>query len=310
MKEIKKSSKQIIDFIDSFTLFANFNEKINKYINDLNYKNGLSENIIKKNADNYEELSTKLYELNILSLKYYDKANSTYNELKEFIIKKIKLINKLIEKCSNITYEVIINKYIDIKNKFNPVTKKFEEEKDSIIVDSYEEKAGDELSYTIKTKVQNFLVNNEFILDIIIEEESKLPKLIGKIINKNRPKNFEIDIYSPDGQLCGKIGRRIFAEFSNVSLVSNIELNSGLNYATIKNNFNNEEYNIKTKFYQSEEYSEVIVIAGIPFEIPEGCIEKDRETPENEKDSEIIPLEKKTENKKLTLNNNIFEIYK
>ena len=42
----------INDFIDSFTLFTNFDERINKYINNINYQNGLSENIIKKNTDN------------------------------------------------------------------------------------------------------------------------------------------------------------------------------------------------------------------------------------------------------------------
>ena len=90
-----------------------------------------------------------------------------------------------------------------------------------------------------------------------------MPKLKGKVINKNRPKKFEIDLYSPMGQRYGKIGRKINAEFSNISLVSHIELKSGLNYALIYNIFNNDEYNIITKFYESEEKTEIIIIAAI-----------------------------------------------
>ena len=231
----------------------------------------------------------KLYKLNSHSLKYYNKANSTYSELKEFIQNRIKIINELIEKFNNITYEVILNKYIDIKDKFIPVKKNYKEEKESIVVDNYRKMVGDDLSYVVEKKVENFLVDNEFILDLLTEENSKLPKHKGKIINKIRPKKLEIDLYSSMGQICGKKGRKIIAEFSNISLVSQIELKSCLKYALINNIFNSEEYNIKTKFYESEEKTEIIVIARIQFEVPLSCIEKSRETPENEKDLEIIP---------------------
>ena len=297
MNIIKNSALDINKFIESFNLFNNFEEKINKYIIDLNYQNGISENLIKKNDDNYEELSIKLYELHSLSLDYYDKANSTYNELKEFIKNRIKLINELIEKCSNITYKVLSNKYIDIKNDFNPVKKIMKEEEETVAVDKFNLKAGTDLSYTIETRVEKFLVDNEFILDIIFDEESKNPKIIGKVINKNKPKKFEINFYSQNGQSCGKIGRKISTDFNNITLLSDIDYTSGLSYATINTNFNNDEYNVKTRYYESVEHNEVISLMGIQFPIHNLCKEEERDTPENENDFEIIPLKIKKGNK-------------
>ena len=295
IQELKNSSTNIKEFIDSFTLFTNFDEKLNKYISDINYQNGISEEIIKKNKENYDELSMKLYQLKSHSLNYYYKANSTYYELKDFIFNKINLINELIEKCSEITYKTISNKYIFYKDEFNPVNKQIVGEKESVVVDKFSHKAGEDLSYNVETKVEKFLVDNEFILDVLLEGDLKKPKVIGKVINKNRPKTFQIKFYSQSGQICGKIGRQITVGFNNITLSSDIVFNSGLNKAKIESNFNNEEYNIQTKFYEEIEHTEVIIIAGIKFEMPSICQLVTLETPENEKSLEIISSKQNNE---------------
>ena len=300
IQELKNSSINIKEFIESFTLFTNFDEKINKYISDINYQNEISELTIKKNKDNYEELSLKLYQLKSHSLNYYYKANSLYNELKNYTLNKINLINELIEKCSEITYETISNKTFFYKDEFNPVNKQIVEEKESIVVDKFSHKAGEDLSYNVETKVEKFLVDNEFMLDVLLEGELKKPKVIGKIINKNIPKTFQIKFYSQSGQICGKIGREITVDFNNITLSSDIVFNSGLNKAKIESNFNNEEYNIQTKFYEEIEHTEVIIIAGIKFEIPSICQVVTLETPENEKSLEIIPSKENNEVKEYT----------
>jgi hypothetical protein len=228
LQELKNSSDSIKEFIESLNLFSNFEEKINKYINTLNYQNGFSEKVIKKNTDYYEELSAKLYELNSLSLKYYNKVNLTYNNLREFIIDKIQLINELIEKNSNITYKIIANKYIDIKNNFKPINKKINDSKDSIPEADYANEGDEELNYKITTNIDIFKINNEFTLDIIFEEEDvKKPKIVGKVINNNKPNNIKIDFSSQTGQICGKIGRIINAEINNISLSTNIIFDGG-----------------------------------------------------------------------------------
>ena len=300
IQELKNSSINIKEFLSSLNLFNNFDDKISKYIRDINYQNTASENTIQKNKDYYDELSFKLYELYTLSMKYYNKVNSTYYELKEFIMNKINLINNLIEKCSNITYEIIANKYVEYKDEFNPVNKEFKEEKDSIVIDTYEETIGNSLSYFVKSKVEKFQVDNAFTLDILMTGELKKTKVVGKVVNKNKPKTFEINFYSKTGNSCGKIGRIINAEFNNISLSSDIDFDSGLNSATIHSNFNIEEYNIKIKYYEAVEHSSFIIIGEIYFPIPSFCTEKALETPENEKELEVIPLKEVDDTTKYT----------
>ena len=293
-QELKNTSKSIKEFIQSFNLFYNFDDNINKYINDIEYQNGRSENLIKKYTLYYDELSTKLYELNNLAKDYYNKANSTYYKIKDSIIESILLINEYIEKCSDITYKTIANKYIEIKDNFNPVSENNEDEKDSTPIDNYNENAGNDLSYTIETKIEKYKIDNEFALDILFEEgDIKKPKVLGKVINKNKPKKIEINFYSLTGQVCGRIGRRINAEFNNISLSTDINFDGGLNNATINTNFDYEEYNVETNYYENVEITETIDLGGIQFPISSICTEITREVP----DSEIILSKKEKEMK-------------
>ena len=289
LQELKNSSKSIKEFIESLNLFTNFEEKVNKYINTINYQNGVSEKVIKKNTEYYEVLSTKLYELNSLSLKYYDKVNSTYNKLKEFIINKIQSIYESIEKSNNITYEVIANQYIVIKNDFSPTNKKIDDKKESISVDDYikEEEVG---NYTIKTTIENYKIDNEFALDIIFEKEEnvKKPKVLGKVINKNQPKKLEINFSSKTGQTCGKIRKKIISEFYNISLSNDIIFDAGLNNAKINTNFGYDEYEVNIEFYEDREITEIIDLGGIIFVLPTTCQSVKVQKPENETDFEEI----------------------
>ena len=227
-------------------------------------------------------------------MKYYDKVNKTYYKLKEFIIKRVQLINEYIENCSNITYETIANKYIDIKDDFNPTNKTLKEEKESIVVEHYSQEDND-FNYNIDTKIEKYSINNEFNLDIVFEgEEIKKPKVIGKIVNVNKPNTFEIDFYSKIGQNCGKIGRIINIEFENISLITDINFNAGLNEAKINSNFSYDDYFVKTEFYEVKEITQVLVIGGITFNLPSQCIKETGE--ENEE-----TISSKMNNKEKTL---------
>ena len=122
----------------------------------------------------------------------------------------------------------------------------------------------------------------------------KKPKIVGKVINKNKPKSFSINFYSKSGQ-SGKFGRKINVEFNNISSSIEINFNGGSNEAIINTNFNYEEYNIHTKFYEFIEYNEPKVVGGIQFGITSSGLEKDIDPPENEKQLEVI--KSKTEKK-------------
>ena len=293
-QELKNSSLFMREFIETLTLFSNFDDKINKYINDIEYQKSISENAIKINKENYNELKSKLDELSSLSSRYYDKANKAYYQLKESIINYINQTNELIEECENASFKSITENYNELKDQFIPVSQESKKLEESMDLEESKETA-QEKDYFIEATISNYLKDNEITLDIILEEGNiKRPKVVGKVNNKNKPQNIEINFYSKFGQLCGKIGRTISVQFHNISLYSDINFDSGLGSAKINTSFYLDEYDIHTKFYEDKEYTDTVYFMGIPFEIPTGCNKEPVNTPEGEKDSETA--DKKVDN--------------
>ena len=90
-------------------------------------------------------------------------------------------------------------------------------------MDDYTERIDDQ-TYTVKSKIKSNIIENEIQMDINFEDgDMKKPKIIGSLIHKNRPTNFEIDVYSKFVQKCEKFGRRINAQVDNISL--SVDLN-------------------------------------------------------------------------------------
>jgi hypothetical protein len=295
-QEIKNSSENIKQFIESLNLFKEFEEKINKYINDINYQYGISQNTIKKNKDYYDDLNDKLYELNVHSLQYYEKVNSSYHKTKELILESIDKLNELIEKCTNITFKTISNKYIEYKNNFNAIDAINKKEEDEQNFDDYNEKIDDNY-FTVKSKIKTYKTDNEIKLDIIFEdEEMKKPKIVGNLINKNRPKNWEIDIFSKYGQKCGKFGRKITAEMNNITYSVDFKFDGGSNKGSFSTITDFDEYTIKNYFYEAKEIKQSKKIGNIEFPLPSRCDIIDAEIPEGEKEEEIIDAKKNETN--------------
>jgi hypothetical protein len=295
-QEIKNSSENIKQFIESLNLFKEFEEKINKYINDINYQYGISQNTIKKNKDYYDELNDKLYELNSYSLGYYKKVNSSYHKTKELILESIEKINELIENCTNITFKIITDKYIEYKDNFNAIYVPNKREEDEQNFDDYNERIDDKI-YIVKAKIKSYKIENEIQMDIKFEdEEMKKPKIEGSLINKNRPTMFEIDIYSKYGQKCGKIGRKISAEINNISLSVDLNIDGGLNSGSFITKTDFDEYIIKNYFYETKEIKQSRIIGNIEFPLPSRCDEIKVDIPEGEKEEEIISAKKNETN--------------
>ena len=290
-QEIKNSTLNIKQFIESLNLFKEFEEKINKYINDINYQYGISQNIIKKNKENSEDMDDKLNELNSYSLHYYKKVNSSYHKTKELIIESIGKMNELIENCTDITFKTMAKKYNEIKEEFNSFnhSKANKMNESEIFVDDYNETI-ESNNYNVISSIKNYEIDDEMKLEIISEEgEAKAPKIVGKFTNKNRPKNWEIDIYTNFGQSCEKFGRKITAEMNNVSLSVDFEFDGGSNKASFNTRSDFDEYEIKNKFYETKEITEPKEIGGLTFFIPTGCDDElDTKIPDGEKEKEII----------------------
>ena len=164
-------------------------------------------------------------------------------------------------------------------------------EKKEISIDEYKSQQTDNL-FTIDTKIENYLINNKYTLDLIFEGELKTPKIIGKMSNIINPKKFEIDFYSTVGQN-DKIGRKINVDFNNISSYSYIVYDAGLNQATIITNFNFDEYSIKTQYYEEKTITVTKIILGMEIEIPSHTIRNDIDTPNDEKFQQI-PSKNKT----------------
>ena len=217
--DLINSSFIIKNFIKNLGLFDDFEEKINNNIKEKNNQYEYSKYILdldKDNNSNYNFLMERLNDLNNLSLEYYSKANNTYSTMKELIIKNIIKIDELIKLCQNITNEVINNNYLKIKNKYQSINLNESKKNDIITIPEYNYNDPDSDNvFGFDTEIQNYIVNNEFLFDIIFDEDNKTPKVIGNLVNNIFPKSFIIDACSSNGPM-GKIGRKVNVEFSNI----------------------------------------------------------------------------------------------
>ena len=290
LNELANISFTLEKFINNLDLFEKFEEKINNNIKEKNAQFEYSNYILNLNKDNnsyYETMIEKLNELNNISLEYYSEANSFYISMKEQIINNISNIDELIKACENITYEVITTKYQEIKNKYNKTNINETKIHEIITIPEYTYYDLDNNNiFGIETDINNYIINNIFTLDIIIDNSTKIPKVVGNLVNNIKPKSFMIDCYSSNGPT-GKIGRKINIVFNDIFSYSNIIFDGKLNNATITTNFNFEEYSVKTQYYEEKVSTLDMVILGIHFVIPEFSTFVNVETPNNEKYYEI-----------------------
>ena len=253
LEKLRNSSNSVNEFIQNLSLFNTFNKTINKYINVINlqYNNSL-EKIKKYKYDNETNLMLikKLDDVKKYTLDYYSNTKSKYNEIKEYIKNNISEMDKLINLCVNITYDIISKKYINIKNNYKPI-KTIQNKQESLInLEKYIWK-GDEETYQINTKIDKYFYGNEIIFDIQFEKEDKLkPIIIGKIINRNKPQSLIFDVFPLLGSGCVKTGTLITANFNNISLLVDFNFDNYNNLFKINTTIDFDEYEVSYNKYQ------------------------------------------------------------
>ena len=272
-KLLKGTSSEMIEYIENLYLFYMFDEDINKYINDINEQYIYTKNSILNLK--YEETIEKQFNQSLEDLKnyiidYYTKVNTSYYQTKEFIKTSMNEINNLIEECSNVTYEQINNKYIQIKNGFKTVDKKVNKEI-SLEVDKHIENVN-QRSYIIETEIDKYFIEHEMTLDFIYEKgDITIPKVVGKIVNKDHPKRMVIDFYAKYGNVCEIKGRRMTINFNNISMISDFVFDSRENNVSICHHYNFDEYNIRNEKYIIVEHNFIKEFGGIYFVFPSLC---------------------------------------
>ena len=284
-KSLKASSKLLKQKIQTLDLFSNFEDNINKYINTIKEQYELSKISI-KNRNYTEEIIMRLYEsleeLKELSISYYNKVKVKYDEIKKYIEDSIINIDSLIEKCSDITYNVINDKYKEIKNNFKEINNKIDKS-DKIdlitknIIDS-------NTNYQIQATIDELIIDNEFLFNIIIEDGKY--KLKGKSINKNRPKSFVVDFSIKKGK-CVNIGKIMTINLDNISSIIDFEFDSSSLKTQITKKDNIPQYFIDNKFYKEIETNDKVIFGNT--RVPKIVCKKELiDTPDGEKDMEII----------------------
>ena len=180
--EIKDSSENLKKFILSMNIFINFEENIDKYINEKNQQYLSSKYVLDKNQNNneyYNLMIGRLEELKNISLEYYNKSRYIYDIMKEQIIKSIIDLNELINSTEKITSETINNAYIEIKNQFNKVEESQNSEKKTINIEPYKNTQSDNYFIT-ETTIENYLIDNKFMLDLYMMKRQNLIMLLEK----------------------------------------------------------------------------------------------------------------------------------
>ena len=287
--QIMNDSLKLKEFVDTLNLFNEFDQKIKKHINDINYQYTSSKNKIEKYKDYHDDLNEKLEELYYYSINYYNNANLSYHKTKEFIFNLIDNINSNIEKCTNITFNVISKKYIEIKDKYQAIMKS---NKDSSFYQDENDILQDGKSYYIAPEIEH-KTNNEFLLDVILLGGNIIKtQVVGSVANNNRPEKFEIDFYSKVGKKC-RIGRKIKVIFNNMTLLSNFSFKGGDNKILINNILDVDEYEVKTEFYEEKEKIDYKTLGGITYPLGVKCIPVEIGIPEGEFNNEIIKSKKK-----------------
>ena len=292
--ELKKISLLLKDSIESLNLFSNLEDNVKKNISERNDEYSITEYNLEKNKnkyENYDLMVERLEELKKLSLEYYNQTQNIYNAMKNQLMNNMVQINELINTCEKVTYEIINNKYIEIKDNFNKIEDSKNSEEKEISIPTYNSDKTDNF-FTVETKIENYLIDNKFTLDIVFEEGTKTPKVIGKVINNINPKVFDINFYSSIGQN-DKLGRRINVAFNNISSYINIVFDARLNQAKIISNFYFDEYSIKTQYYEEKLENIPIDIMGMTIIIPGVPTIVDIDTPDEEKFNSI-PCKNKT----------------
>ena len=138
----------------------------------------------------------------------------------------------------------------------------------------------------METTIQNYLIHNRIYVDLLYDNNSKTPKVIGRVENDVKPETYNIDLYSTFGGK-DKTGTKIKVIFKNITSYTNILFDSSANNATIITNFNFEKYNYISQYYEEKKKSINKTILGVIYNINKTVTEF------NETLEEIITIEPK-----------------
>ena len=250
---------------------------MNDYKNNLNIAYKSSKELIINNE--YDEdidryLINKLNNLSNISNNYYDKINESYYKLRDFLNKSLYEIDNNLNQCANITYNIFNSEYEKISNKTNTVKTNFTNNKKELNTISYTKKT-EHKTNKVKASLFNYREYGEFEFELKVDENKniKTPVVIGRIINKSRPKKVNLNVSSPYGS-CGEIINQMVIEFNDANYTMELISDSKKINVSTYTNFENYKYSTEVFQFGETNETEIIEFDGVVVEVRTKCKKK------------------------------------
>ena len=301
LQKLLNISENTNKFVQSFEIFEQFKEIVQKNIKKLNSSYNKSCDIIdesfkEEEPELYEEMKNKSDYLYNLSLNYYQNIAEKYKLLTRYIEESLFDINNLLNQCANITYETIEKEFETMSNN----TKDFEHNENKIqdMPKIKEITTSQNTQFTTEADFENLekKVNFKFSLKSEGEGHIKNKKIVASVTNQIRPKKVTFEITNHFNGNCSKEYQIVEVEFNNINYTTNLVFDTESNNVNLTSFSNFDSFNYWVSryiIYQSELNSCVGDMFGLEL-----CLD---ESPECEDPEEIghRELKKKEEIKKI-----------
>ena len=219
LNEILTKSNNSNSFIKTFEKFSEFEQNLQKNLQNLNSSFKISKNLIKTNQKEF--LSNKLEQLKTLASNYYNQINENYLQLKNYLKFSMQQINDFLHSCANETISTFNKKVNEISILTQNKNIDFEEEtNDNFFVQSNNEYYTNVSITNLKKKS-----NLKFSFDFDEIDNLKIPKIYAHVVNLNLPKKINLKIFS-NLDTCVKNVDEYEIEFNNVNYTLILDFNS------------------------------------------------------------------------------------
>jgi hypothetical protein len=179
-----------------------------------------------------------------------------------------------LNQCADITYKIFNSEYEKISNKTNTVKTNFTDNKKELNSISYT-KNTEHKRNKVKASLSNYREYGEFEFELKFEENKniKIPMVIGRIINKSRPKKVNLNVSSPYGS-CGEIINQMEIEFNDANYTMELISDSKKINVTTYTNFENYEYSTEVLQFGETNETKIIEFDGVVVEVRTKCKKK------------------------------------
>ena len=242
--------------ISNLDIFIYFFTKINNYIGNLGIETKNIKEMIDKNKYNDEINSFLIGKVNTLYNflnNYYNQTYNKFSQYKNYWMGDMSNLYSHLSTCIKVTSSVLNSEYQKIYKEIKPINTKYSKfipKYDQII--KYESKSDHMTNYA---NANIFDINEyaEFKLDLLLEGTSFIrPKVKGRIVDKTKPRQVDLDIYSKCGKCCIE-GHIYNITFNDTNYTTTVEYDTKTSSINITSYTNIEKYYFTEITYKKDQ---------------------------------------------------------